>query len=60
MIANVMLCERLWKALGPVNTHLLDVGAGPKKCEENMPFIPLSPASLLGCWISLAKAIERR
>lgn len=43
---------------GSVNTHLPDVGVGPKQCEENMPFTP-PPTSLLGCWISLVEAIER-
>lgn len=43
-----------------MNTHLPDVGVGPKKCEENMPLTaPLLLTSLLGCWISLVEAVER-
>lgn len=34
---------------GSVNTHLADVGVGPKQCEENMPFT-LPPFSPPVCW----------
>lgn len=31
---------------GSVNTHLPDVGVGPKQCEENIALYPLPPV----CW----------
>lgn len=37
-------CNAIQEALGPVNTHLPDVGVGPEKCEENMPFTPSLPS----------------